>query len=340
MDKPYPEFPLTAHRNGQLCKKINGRIHYFGVVDNWRAALEKYHSEIDYLRLGKLPPGSGTNLDEILNLVIGDKDALQRTGAITYDHFRTIRTVSRRVSEAAGPSATTEMDPRQWGEIRATLAARYAPTTLELTITVFNSMMEHARGMGYITAIPNTGPMWSVPSAKTIREHLDRKDRVVTPEKFAVFLAASSPQSVAYLMLGLNCAYGPNDLTKFSTACIKGDVATLVRSKTGANRQAVLWPETLAAIEGQFPVVGTAGQISKQMAVVMKPHSCYDLRHTFATIGDQYADSRAVDVVMCHSDGSIRATYRHGVEIERLRKLSEFVRERMLVSTIAQRSKK
>jgi hypothetical protein len=28
--KPYPEFPFTAHPNGQWCKKIREKLHYFG----------------------------------------------------------------------------------------------------------------------------------------------------------------------------------------------------------------------------------------------------------------------------------------------------------------------
>ena len=40
--KPYPEFPLTAHPAGYRCKKIRGKIHYFGPWDNPDAALDKY----------------------------------------------------------------------------------------------------------------------------------------------------------------------------------------------------------------------------------------------------------------------------------------------------------
>jgi hypothetical protein len=40
--KPYPEFPLTAHLAGQWCKKIRGKIHYFGRWSDPDGALNAY----------------------------------------------------------------------------------------------------------------------------------------------------------------------------------------------------------------------------------------------------------------------------------------------------------
>jgi hypothetical protein len=36
---PRASFPLTAHPNGQWCKKIRGKVHFFGVWLDPDAAL-------------------------------------------------------------------------------------------------------------------------------------------------------------------------------------------------------------------------------------------------------------------------------------------------------------
>jgi len=44
------KFPLTLHPTGQYCKKIDGKIHYFGT--NKKQALERYLEQATYLHGG------------------------------------------------------------------------------------------------------------------------------------------------------------------------------------------------------------------------------------------------------------------------------------------------
>ena len=53
--KPYPSFPLTAHNNGQWCKKIRGKVHFFGVWEDPQAALEDYLRVAADLHAGRQP---------------------------------------------------------------------------------------------------------------------------------------------------------------------------------------------------------------------------------------------------------------------------------------------
>ena len=53
--KPYPSFPLTAHNNGQWCKKVRGVVHFFGVWADADAALNNYLRVAEDLHAGRRP---------------------------------------------------------------------------------------------------------------------------------------------------------------------------------------------------------------------------------------------------------------------------------------------
>jgi integrase len=79
--KPHKDFPLTAHPSGRWCKKVRGKVHFFGKItlnDNGasaQAALERWLAEKDNLLAGRVPrsrqpsrqPGDGIELRELVN---------------------------------------------------------------------------------------------------------------------------------------------------------------------------------------------------------------------------------------------------------------------------------
>lgn len=54
--KPYRDFPLFPHANGSWCKKIKGKLVFFGGWSDPHAALEKYMAEREALYAGTAPP--------------------------------------------------------------------------------------------------------------------------------------------------------------------------------------------------------------------------------------------------------------------------------------------
>src|SRR5207244_7623487 len=80
--KPYPEFPLTAHPAGYWCKKIRGKIHYFGPWSDPDGALKSYLDQKDDLHAGRKPrpDPEAVTVKELANAFLAHKQALVDAG--------------------------------------------------------------------------------------------------------------------------------------------------------------------------------------------------------------------------------------------------------------------
>jgi hypothetical protein len=76
--KPYPDFPLTPHPSGVWCKKIRGKLHYFGPWDDPDGALKKYLEQKDALHAGRKPREAtdGATVHELVIRFLNEKQAL------------------------------------------------------------------------------------------------------------------------------------------------------------------------------------------------------------------------------------------------------------------------
>lgn len=91
--KPYPEFPLFAHNNGQWCRKIRGKLYSFGKWDDSTAALERHNDEYAYLKEGIAPPQSfdGWRVGDLINEYLSVQEDRLEQGEIekcTFDSLQ------------------------------------------------------------------------------------------------------------------------------------------------------------------------------------------------------------------------------------------------------------
>src|SRR6516162_8821546 len=83
--KPYPEFPLTAHPAGYWCKKIRGKLHYFGRWSDPDGALTKYLDQKEALHAGRTPrpDPQGLTVKELANGFLNHKRDLRDAGELS-----------------------------------------------------------------------------------------------------------------------------------------------------------------------------------------------------------------------------------------------------------------
>ena len=95
------KFPLTLHPTGQYCKKIKGKLYYFGA--DKQQALQRYLEQATYLHSGKMTKPTSVNnmsLKILCNLYLDHQESRSAIGEIkprqVYDQTFTKPASSKR----------------------------------------------------------------------------------------------------------------------------------------------------------------------------------------------------------------------------------------------------
>ena len=132
--KPYADFPLTAHAIRQWCKKIRGKVHFFGVWDHPEAALQKYLDERDDLQAGRIPRRLlATTLDvgSVVNLWLKRCDDLRSAGELQSVTLNEYLRIGRQVINHFGRSTVShQLRPTDFAGFRVAIASKYSQTRL------------------------------------------------------------------------------------------------------------------------------------------------------------------------------------------------------------------
>jgi integrase len=360
--KPHPDYPLFPHASGQWAKKVRGRMHYFGGWADPEAALARYLEQKDDLHAGRTPrpePGALT-VKDVANAFLNHKQALLNTGELsprTWGEYK--GTADLLVSTFGKQRLVADLAPDDFATLRNKMAGRWGPVRLGNAIQRVRSVFKYAFDAGLIDRPVRFGPGFLGPSAKVLRLHRARRGlRMFEAEEIRRMLAAAGVRLRAMILLGVNCGYGNNDCGTLPLTALDLDAGWVryPRPKTGIDRRASLWPETVQALRevlAKRPAPkdpASAGLVfvtryrrpwakatadnplSRETRKLLDAlgiagnRSFYCLRHTFETVGGAARDQVAVDHIMGHTDGSMASVYRERISDGRLRAVAEHVR--------------
>src|SRR5437868_2697155 len=136
-NKPYPDFPLTAHPAGYWCKKIRGKLHYFGPWADPDGALKKYLEQKDALHAGHKPreDAGAATVKRLVNDFLNHKRALLDNGELsprTWAEYK--ETTDLLVAHLGKGRLVADLGPDDFAGLRNKMAKRWGPVRLGNTI--------------------------------------------------------------------------------------------------------------------------------------------------------------------------------------------------------------
>ncbi|HEX8339531.1 MAG TPA: hypothetical protein VF624_01350 [Tepidisphaeraceae bacterium] len=240
--KPYPDFPLYAHGNGQWAKKISGKRCYFGrwqppnapdYRTTWQAALENYHRFLERQARGAAITADPRSIDlrTLINAYLAHKHAQAKAGTFSPRSFGDARGILRGYRETIGAAATVaqlEADPAPIRAFIAGIERRYG-------LHAFNRVAQCVRSMWTHAARPESGLLdapfkWATLHAKKpLREfrrqrRLERANgifRTFEADEIAAMIAQAGPVMRAAVLLGYYAGYGNTDVAKLPRTAIR-----------------------------------------------------------------------------------------------------------------------
>jgi integrase len=337
------KFPLTLHPTGQYCKKIKGKLYYFGT--NKREALQRYLEDAVFLHSVKGQRRNMTSgnvsIKTLCNLYLDRQNSRVQAGELTIRHYtdqvNSLRKFVRFLGQHCMVNTITTLDLQNY---KRKLQKSYnSANRINLHIAIVKSMFHWAKKNEVLEVIPNIDAVSKV--------QLVRKNRpTFTTEQIRKLLKASEPQMKAMILLGLNCGFGNTDCSEllWENIDFKKSRVHYPRGKTGINRDLALWPETVKALKNltrtnervfntptgkpwvrmiettdkasnvKYTNNDSVGKefsklIKKLNLEVEKGVGFYTLRRTAATLTARSGDPFAVQRLLGHADLKMATTY-------------------------------
>ena len=350
-------YPLWIHPSGRFCKKIRGKAHYFGKVDDgWQAALDRFLEVKDDLLAGRTPRVKSDSLTirDLCNRFLTAKQHDYENGEIVYSTFVDYKKATDRLVSMFGLNRLVDdLAADDFEQLRNVIAKGIGPTRLSSEIGRTRVVFNFAFNNHLIDKPVRYGSSFNKPSKKVLRKHKAQQGKkLFTASEIRSMVDVASPQLKAMVLLGINCAFGNSDCGTLPMHAVDLDNGWIdyARPKTGIERRCPLWKETVDSIRtaiaerpsdefvfvtkngdtwakkmSKNPISAEMRRLLDKLGIHRKGVGFYSLRHTHRTIADATRDFPAARLIMGHADESIDAVYREEISDERLQSVAAFV---------------
>ncbi|MEI7639617.1 MAG: thiamine pyrophosphate-dependent enzyme, partial [Syntrophus sp. (in: bacteria)] len=130
------DFPLTPHPRGYWCKKVKGKLQYFGKIvgdENGQAALAKWLDTKDDLLAGRTPrtKSDGLTVADLANKYLSNRASLRDAGELAPRTFERYFKACEYLVDAFGKNRLVDdLGPEDFQTLRTRMANRWGAVSL------------------------------------------------------------------------------------------------------------------------------------------------------------------------------------------------------------------
>jgi len=337
------KFPLTLHKTGQYCKKIRGKLYYFGM--DKKRAMERYLEQAAFLHAGRSRKAVGAadrlSIKTLCNLYLDHQESRAAIGELRQRHLSDQVSLLRAFVQFIGPNrAVSDISTIELQDYRRSLInSGKAANTINNRLAAVKSMYHWALDNEIIERSPR------LRAVKKVRPRREERE-VFTIAQISLLLKDAGTQMRSMIWLGLNCGFGCTDCAelKWRNLDLNKCRVSFPRGKTGVSRNLPLWPETVQSLQaverrGELVFYTRRGHpwvrtictsqkdgrtkytkddaITKEFSKLIrkvgidkaKGVGFYTLRRTAATMAAASGDPFAVQKLLGHADLTMASTY-------------------------------